>query len=202
MPPRAATRRQACAIDSGVERATDVRRARARAATCERLLRASATGSRVPDPDARSRRPGGQLHSGARDGPLRLPDRLRRPRHGRRPRHRQHARLRARPRHRALRAVRRRDRPAHRRGPRRRRRGEAHARPHAGHDHRDPPAQGRRHRRLRRHRADAPPLHPEGPPAPLRAPARRRLRPVAASPASRSAPSRRRRSRPARARPT
>ena len=37
---------------------------------------------------------------------------------------------------------------------------------------------------------------------PLRAPARRRLRPVAASPASRSAPSRRRRSRPARARPT
>ena len=47
-----------------------------------------------------------------------------------------------------------------------------------GHDLGDPPAQGRRHRRLRRHRADAAPLHPEGAPAPLRAPARRRLRPV------------------------
>ena len=111
-------------------------------------------------------------------GHLRPPDRLRRPRHGRRPRHRQHARLRARPRHRALRAVGRRDRPAHRRGARRRRRGEAHARPHAGHDHGDPAAEGRRHRRLRRDRADAPPLHPEGAPEPLRAPARRRLRPV------------------------
>ena len=75
-------------------------------------------------------------------------------------------------------AVGRRDRPAHRRGPRRRRRGEAHARPHARDDPGDPPAEGRRHRRLRRHRADAPPLHPEGAPAPLRAPARRRLRPV------------------------
>ena len=42
----------------------------------------------------------------------------------------------------------------------------------------DPPAEGRRHRRLRRDRADAPPLHPEGAPAPLRAPARRRLRAV------------------------
>ena len=40
------------------------------------------------------------------------------------------------------------------------------------------PAQGRRHRRLRRHRADAPALHPEGAPEPLRASARRRLRPV------------------------
>ena len=59
-------------------------------------------------------------------------------------------------------------------------RGEAHARPHAGHDLRDPAAQGRRHRRLRRHRADAAPLHPEGAPASLRAPARRRLRPVRA----------------------
>ena len=49
-----------------------------------------------------------------------------------------------------------------------------------GHDLRDPAAQGRRHRRLRRHRADAAPLHPEGAPAPLRAPARRRLRPVRA----------------------
>ena len=47
-----------------------------------------------------------------------------------------------------------------------------------GHDRGDPAAQGRRHRRLRRHRADAPPLHPEGPPAPLCASARRRLRPV------------------------
>ena len=47
-----------------------------------------------------------------------------------------------------------------------------------GHDHRDPPAEGRRDRRLRRHRADAPPLHPEGAPEPLRAPARRRLRPL------------------------
>ena len=73
---------------------------------------------------------------------------------------------------------RRRDRPALRRGARRRRRGEAHARPHARHDPGDPPAQGRRHRRLRRHRADAAPLHPEGAPASLRAPARRRLRAV------------------------
>ena len=47
-----------------------------------------------------------------------------------------------------------------------------------GHDRRDPPAQGRRHRRLRRHRADAAPLHPEGPPAPVCAPSRRRLRPL------------------------
>ena len=47
-----------------------------------------------------------------------------------------------------------------------------------GHDQRDPPAEGRRDRRLRRHRADAPPLHPEGAPAPLCASARRRLRPV------------------------
>ena len=47
-----------------------------------------------------------------------------------------------------------------------------------GHDLRDPPAEGRRDRRLRRHRADAAPLHPEGAPAPLRASARRRLRPV------------------------
>ena len=46
------------------------------------------------------------------------------------------------------------------------------------------------------------PLHPEGAPAPLRAPARRRLRPQRASPASRSARSRRRRSPRARARRT
>ena len=69
-----------------------------------------------------------------------------------------------------------RDRLAHRRGPRRRHRGQAHARPHAGHDLGDPPAQGRRDRRLRRHRGDAAPLHPEGAPEPLGAPARRRLR--------------------------
>ena len=43
-------------------------------------------------------------------GHFQLPDRTRRPRHGRRPRHRQHARLRPRPRHRALRAVGRRGR--------------------------------------------------------------------------------------------
>ena len=75
-------------------------------------------------------------------------------------------------------AVRGRDRRALRRGPRRRRRGEADARPYARHDLRDPPAEGRRHRRLRRHGADAPPLHPEGAPAPLRSPARRGLRPL------------------------
>ena len=46
-----------------------------------------------------------------------------------------------------------------------------------GHDLRDPAAEGRRHRGLRRDRADAPALHPEGAPQPLRAPARRRLRP-------------------------
>ena len=106
------------------------------------------------------------------------PHRLRRARHGRRPRHGEHARLRPRPGDRALGAVGRRDRPAHRGRARGRGRGEAHARAHAGHDLRDPAAQGRRHRGLRRHRADAAPLHPEGAPAPLRAPARRRLRPV------------------------
>ena len=112
------------------------------------------------------------------DGLLGVLQWLRRPRHGRGLGHREHARLRAWARHRALRAVGRRDRPALGRSPRRRRRGEAHARPHAGHDLSDPPAQGRRHRRLRRHGADAPPLHPEGPPAPLRPPESRRLRPV------------------------
>ena len=66
----------------------------------------------------------------------------------------------------------------------------------------DPAAQGRRDRRLRRDRGDAPPLHPEGPPEPLGAPARRRLRALRASPASRSAPSRRPACRPAPARPT
>ena len=77
-----------------------------------------------------------------------------------------------------VRAVGGRDRPAHGRSARRRPRGEANARPHAGDDQRDPPAEGRRDRRLRRHRADAAPLHPEGAPAPVRPPARRRLRPV------------------------
>ena len=43
---------------------------------------------------------------------------------------------------------------------------------------RDPAAQGRRDRRLRRHRGDAAPLHPEGPPEPLRPSPRRRLRPL------------------------
>src|SRR3712207_7822113 len=51
-----------------------------------------------------------------------------------------------------------------------------YARPRAGHDPGDPAAQGRRHRRLRRDGGDAPPLHPEGPPEPLGAPARRGLR--------------------------
>ena len=45
-----------------------------------------------------------------------------------------------------------------------------------GHDLGDPPAEGRRDRRLRRDRGDAAPLHPEGAPEPLGAPARRRLR--------------------------
>ena len=121
-------------------------------------------------------KPAGRL--AAPYGLVQVDDRVRRPRHGGRSRHRQHARLRARARHRAVRAVGRRDRPAHGRGARGRGRGEAHARPHARDDLRDPPAQGRRHRRLRRHGADAPPLHPEGAPEPLRASARRRLRAV------------------------
>ena len=45
-----------------------------------------------------------------------------------------------------------------------------------GHDPGDPAAEGRRDRRLRRDRADAPPLHPEGAPEPLGAPARGGLR--------------------------
>ena len=45
-----------------------------------------------------------------------------------------------------------------------------------GHDLRHPAAEGRRDRRLRRDRGDAAPLHPEGAPEPLGAPARRRLR--------------------------
>ena len=120
----------------------------------------------------------GRLYTGSPRGSLRSPDRFRRTRHGRRPRDGEHAGLRPRPRHRALRAVRGGDRPTLRRGACGRRRGEADARPDARDDHRDPPAQGRRDRRLRRHRADAPPLHPEGAPEPLRPPARRRLRPV------------------------
>ena len=104
--------------------------------------------------------------------------RSRRPRHGRGPRDRQYARLRAWPRHRALGAVGRRDRRPLRRGARRRPRGEADAGPHAGHDPGNSAPQGRRDRRLRRHRADAPPLHPEGAPEPLGAPARRRVRAV------------------------
>ena len=57
---------------------------------------------------------------------------------------------------------------------------------------RHPAAEGRRDRRLRRDRGDAAPLHPEGAPEPLGAPARRRLRPVRRDRASRSARSRRR----------
>ena len=67
-----------------------------------------------------------------------------------------------------------------RQGPRGRRRSEADAGPHAGHDHRDPAAQGRGDRRLRRHRADAAPLHQAGALEPLRPPAGRRLRPLRA----------------------
>ena len=89
------------------------------------------------------------------------------PRHGRRSRHRQHAGLRARPRHRAERAVGRgRQRP--RRPSRRRRpRGQADDRPHAGPHPGHPPAEGRRHRRLRDLREDAAVLHPQGAPQPL-----------------------------------
>ena len=47
-----------------------------------------------------------------------------------------------------------------------------------GHDQRHPAAEGRRDRRLRRDRGDAAPLHPEGAPEPLGAPAGRRLRPL------------------------
>ncbi len=101
---------------------------------------------------------------------------IRRPGHGRGSRDGQHARVRAWPRDRALRAVRGGHRPANGRGARRRRRGQAHARPHPRHHRRHPPAQGRRDRRLRRDGGDAPALHPEGAPEPLGAPARRRLR--------------------------
>ena len=118
------------------------------------------------------------LHLDAGHGSLGLHERAGRTRDRGRPRHREHARLRPRTRDRPLGALRRRDRPALRRGARRGHRGQAHARPHARHDLGDPAAQGRGHRRLRRDRADAPPLHPEGAPQPLRAPARRRLRPV------------------------
>ena len=110
------------------------------------------------------------------DGHLHLPDRLRRPRHGGRSGHGEHARVRARARDRAVRAERGGDRLAHRRSARGRHRGQAHARAHAGHDPGDPPAEGRRDRRLRRDRADAQALHPEGPPEPLGAPARGRVR--------------------------
>ena len=112
------------------------------------------------------------------NGLLQLPHRYGRPRHGRRSRHRQYARLRARARNRALRAVRGRDRLAHRRGACRRDRGEAHARPYTRHDPGDPPPEGRRDRRLRRDRADASALHPEGAPEPLGAPARGGVRAV------------------------
>ena len=121
----------------------------------------------------RRRRLSSPLHA---NGLFLLPHRHGRPRHGRRSRDRQHARLRARARHRAVRALGGGDRLAHRRGARRRHRGQAHARPHARHDPGDPPAQGRRDRRLRRDRADAAPLHPEGAPEPLGAPARGGLR--------------------------
>ena len=135
----------------------------------------------------------------ARDthGLLGVFQRLRRPGHGCRFGDGEHARLRSWARDRPQRAVGRRHRPAHRRGPRGRRRGQEDARPHARDDLSDPPAQRRRHRRLRRHRADAPPLHPESPPAPLRAPAESSSASRRASPESRSAPSRKPRSRPA-----
>ena len=85
----------------------------------------------------------------------------------RRSRHRQHAGLRSRPRHRALRAL---------GGGDDSRSAEVHAvgieakrmlDVHAGHDPGDPSAQGRRDSGFRRHRADAAPLHPEGAPEPL-----------------------------------
>ena len=62
--------------------------------------------------------------------------------------------------------------------PRGRGRGEADAGSYAGHDHRDPPAQGRRHRRLRCRREDAALLHQVGPVQPLRPSPRGRLRPL------------------------
>ena len=98
---------------------------------------------------------------------------------------------------------RRRDQHEHQGHPRRRHRGQADDRADARQHRRDPAAQGRRHRRLRDDRADAALLHPEGaPPPPLRQAAHRRLRAVAASPASSSARSRRPATRPARARST
>ena len=103
---------------------------------------------------------------------------LRRSRHRDRPRHRQHARLRARPGDRRVRAVGGGDRLADRRRAGRRRRGEAHDRPHARVDLGDPAAAPRRDRRLRGHRADAALLHPAGGPAPDGAAAARDVRAV------------------------
>ena len=59
-------------------------------------------GPRGRDPSAASAPP---ARPSSEHGLLQLPHRLRWPRHGGRPRHREHARLRARPRHRALRAA-------------------------------------------------------------------------------------------------
>ena len=84
-------------------------------------------------PAARGRRPSAPRERASLSstyGHLQLPDRFRWPRHGGRPGDRQHARLRARPRDRAVGAERRGDRLAHRRGARGRDRGQADARPH------------------------------------------------------------------------
>ena len=62
--------------------------------------------------------PQADAHLSVSMGLLGLPQRIRRARHGGGSRHREHARLRARARHRALRAVGGRHRPAHGRGPR------------------------------------------------------------------------------------
>ena len=131
-------RRPARRADRGrlPERRRAARRAAARACSSARPRRCFGCGESRRVTDRRRAADGGEsrpeLHWRAHEH-VPLDDRLRRSRHGRRPRHREHAGLRARPRHRALGAVGRRDRPADGRGARGRRRGEAHARPHARH---------------------------------------------------------------------
>ena len=80
-------------------------------------------------------------------------------------------------------------------------RGEADDRPHAGPHPGHPAAEGRRHRRLRHLREDAPLLHPQGAPAPVRRSPAWSSACRRASPASSSARSRRPPSTPAPASP-
>ena len=96
---------------------------------CVQRGRAERKSERVERHAATLTPPGARLDPG--HASLRHAHRLRQPRYGRGPGNCEHARLRPRPRHRALRAVGGRDRHPNRRGACRRRRGEAHARPYA-----------------------------------------------------------------------